>query len=288
MKSEFAEILENAIEQGKENAKNERKNIKNYTWKGPKVKLEDGSIEQLSVKLIDATEEQLNDFYKHCNTMLYNTDPKNLGRVPLLKSLQEVRDKCGVELFYRDSEVKKSTRFTIVNALNSAIANNNLSPIQVNYLTLGHLLTTQKEFNDLPINLVIDGGLDKLGRFDASHMTFNFLLRQGIWLATGEKKDCITLAKDDKIAKIKAALKLKPTANLELNPITGLSIAEMKIALDIRDRKYSEIPTEQLRLIREKLTFALEDDIKIHISQWENRKMQIEEVAELKGISLNA
>lgn len=288
MKSEFAEILENAIEQGKENAKNERKNIKNYTWKGPKVKLEDGSIEQLSVKLIDATEEQLNDFYKHCNTMLYNTDPKNLGRVPLLKSLQEVRDKCGVELFYRDSEVKKSTRFTIVNALNSAIANNNLSPIQVNYLTLGHLLTTQKEFNDLPINLVIDGGLDKLGRFDASHMTFNFLLRQGIWLATGEKKDCITLAKDDKIAKIKAALKLKPTANLELNPITGLSIAEMKIALDIRDRKYSEIPTEQLRLIREKLTFALEDDIKIHISQWENRKTQIEEVAELKGISLNA
>lgn len=288
MKSEFAEKLESALEQGKEHAKNERKNIKNYSWKGPKIRLEDGTVEQLSIKLIDATEDQLNDFYKHCNTMLYNTDPKCLGRVPLLKSMQEVRDKCGVELFYRDSEIKKSTRFTIVNALNFAIANNELSTIQVDYLILGDLLTTQKEFNDLPVNLVINGGLDKLGRFDASHMTFNFLLRQGIWLATGEKKDCITLAKEDKIAKIKATLKLKPTDNLELNPVTGLSIAEMKIALDIRDKKYSEIPTDQLRLIREKLTFALEDDITVHISQWQNRKDQILEVATLKGYVLHA
>lgn len=279
MNSEFADKLQSAIKQG-------RNNVKSYIWKGPKVKDDQGVVKQEVVSLMDATETQLKTFYKYCNTMLYNTNVKNIGRVPLLESIQDIRDRCGVELFYRDSEVKKSTRFVIVDSLRTVIKNNDLLQARVDNTVLGDLISTHKDYQNLPINLVIEGGLDKLGRFDSSHITFNFIIRQGVWLVKGEKKEYITLKKHEKLSKIKTLLKIRQDIPLELNPITGLSIAEMKIALTIGSKKYSDLTSEQLNLLRTKLLFALEDNIKLHISQWEGRKAQIQEVADIKGYDL--
>lgn len=279
MDSEFAEKLKDAITQG-------RNNVTSYIWKGPKVKDSEGIVSQTVVPLLEASEEQLQTFYEYCNTMLYNTNPKNLGRVPLLESIAEVRDRCGAELFYRDPEIRKDSKFVVVDTLRTKVKNEGLIQAEVKDTLLGNVLAVKSEFAKLPLNLIIEAGLDQLGRFDNSNLTFRFLIRQGIWLVKGEKKEYITLKKNEKLAKIKDTLKLKQDIMLNINPVTGLSISEMKTALTISSRKYSDMSTDQLQLLRTKLLYALEDNIKLHISQWEMRKEQILEVAEIKGFNI--
>ena len=45
-------------------AKSVNTNINNYVWRGPKKEV-NGKFEQEEIKLIDATPEQLNQFYRH-------------------------------------------------------------------------------------------------------------------------------------------------------------------------------------------------------------------------------
>ena len=59
--SVFGDKLESAINESA---------INNYVWKGAKEYV-NGEAIQNEIKLIDATEEQLNTFYDHCLSMLY-------------------------------------------------------------------------------------------------------------------------------------------------------------------------------------------------------------------------
>lgn len=261
-------------------------NIQNYIWKGPKVVKPSGEYEQEIIKLVDATDEQLVRFANHCKIMLYNTDKKNLGRVPLLESMEEARRKCGVELFFRESEQKKTSRFTVINALREMFTKSDIPKVMSDNMRLGAFINPGSDYESLPINMILDGGLDKLGRFDSSHITLNFILRQGVWLSDEEAKEYASLPTAKRLAKIKEEIRLKPDTKLNLNPYTGLTVSELKIALSLRSKKYSDLTTDQLHLLRYKLLFALEAQIILHIDQWKERLDKIEQVAEQRGIEL--
>lgn len=265
-------------------------NINNFVWKGAKELDKNGKFVQKEIPLSSATPEELKQFHKHSKTMLFNTDKRNLGRVTLLKEISDQRNRCGVELFYRDAKAKGTTAFAIVDALRSAINTAQLNQLEIEELQLGDLMTISSDFAALPAQLVIDGGLDKLGKFDRSHITLTFIIKQGIWLSDEEKKDFDQLtdkSAKEKISIIKDTLKIPVTVNLTFNPVTGLTIKEMRSILALRSRKYSEMSTEQLTTLRYKLLFALEDQVNLHISQWNERIRQIELVADSRDIKLN-
>ena len=44
-------------------------------------------------------------------------------------------------------------------------------------------------FEDLPIDLVLDASLDRLGAFNKKHITRTFILKQGVWLTPTEIKE---------------------------------------------------------------------------------------------------
>ena len=45
------------------------------------------------------------------------------------------------------------------------------------------------EFARLPIDVVLEGCLDKLGKFNKQHITLTFILKQGLWFTQQESKD---------------------------------------------------------------------------------------------------
>lgn len=283
MNTEFGDKLFAAIEES-------RNNVNNFVWKGQKVKDESGNFAQEEIRLVDASESDLKRFHAHCKTMLFNTDKKYPGRVNLLKEILDQRNRCGVELFYREADARRTTRFAIVDALKGAIAKAQPSPVELESLTIGDLMTVGSDYQNLPVQLIIDGGLDKLGRFDRTHITLTFIMKQGLWFTPQERKEFADLfvksdKKVDKATPIKAQLGLPKDIKLHFNP-SGLTYTELKSMLSLKNKKYSELNTEQIRTLRYKMLFALEDEVNFHISQWNVRIYQIEEVAKLKGISL--
>ena len=282
MSSEFGEKLARAIA--------DRENdINVFVWKGQKEVDTTGKFKQSEIRLVTATDEQLKQFHSHCKTMLFNEDRRKPGRITLLNEIADQRNRCGVELFYRDSRSKNATSFAIVDGLKSTIANTQLNQYEVESLKLGDIITISSDFSSLPVQLVIDGGLDKLGKFDRSHITLSFIARQGIWLSDEEKRELSQLPKPakERIQIIKDSLKIPSNILLSFNPVTGLSIKEMKSILSLKSKRYSEMSTEQLTTLRYKLLFALEDQVNIHIAQWNERMRQIELVAKARGLKLS-
>ena len=283
MASEFGQQLLEKIEES-------RTNVNNFEWKGPKVKNDKGEFKQEKFRLVDGSDEQLTNAYKHCKTMLFNDNKKVPGRVNLLKEIADQKDRCGVELFYRDAAANGTSKFPIVDALRSAITNRNLEAGEQESLIMGDLMITSGDYERLPIPLVIDGGLDKLGRFDRSHITLTFILKQGLWFSKDEQakfaeKFKPEFNKFDKLRVIKEELNLPEESRLYFNP-QGLTYTQLKSILSLRTKKYSELSIEQLKTLRYKLLFALEDEVNLHIEQWNERMYQIQTVAKLRNLEI--
>ena len=78
-------------------------------------------------------------------------------------------------------------------------------------------------------------------------------------------------------------LGLKSTNNLRISP-KGLSLAQMQSMVTLRGKKYSELTTLQLETLRNCILFSLENEVRFHIQQWENRERQIKLVLKSKGV----
>jgi hypothetical protein len=279
--TEFAEKLTTALD---------NHHARTYIWKGRKERLLNGETAQEVVNLMDASEEQLRRFYAHCNSMLYNPDHKSPGRRPLLVVIQNQRNQCGVELFLREEEAKGTTRYPIISTINKIIRDSGISQQELNQFTLGRILDVPQQYSDLPIKLVQDGCLQKLGKFDRSHITLTFILKQGLRLTPEEEKELTEY--DDKGNQIPFVDVVRQKQNigdhmkLKMNP-KGLTYTQLRAMLSLKPRNYSELTTEQLRTLRNRILFSLEDDVMFHINQWEERISQIMEVAELRDINLN-
>ena len=147
-----------------------------------------------------------------------------------------------------------------------------------------------KEFSRLSIDSVINGCLDTLGIIDTKHITFNFILNLGIYLTPEEMREFDEKDKDgktrSKLEVIKERLNIKPTVRLIVKP-SGLNYTELRAMLNLRPKKYSELTTDQLVTLRNKVLFRLEQEVDYHITSWEERIRQIKMVAESRGITLH-
>lgn len=264
--------------------------INSFVWKGQKKIDDNGTYQQDEKRMVDMSEEELKSAYAHCKTMLFNRDPHNPGRYFVLEIVSDQRDRCGAELFLRYAEQKGTSRITLISSINEFLNNNkeafaNITPTMD--------LAFQKlpdEFRDIPIELVLDGCLDRLGAFTKKHITRAFILRQGVWLTPLEAKDLVE--KDQfgnvmsKLDVIRERLNIKDVEKLSINS-KGLNFTELRAMLSLRpNKKYRELTTMQLETLRNKILFILEETVKKHIDDWQGRMLQLEKVAKYKNIKL--
>lgn len=269
--------------------------IKSFVWK--LARKADGTQEE--IRLVDATEEQLHRFYEHCKSMLYSNDKLNPGRYVLLDIISDQRRKCNVELFLRKLESgaicadnKPYLRFLYVQDLRTYL-NNHKSEFPSSELKDISIATVAgnlpREFERISIEEVLDGGLDQLGYFDNKHITFSFILNMGVYLTPAEMKEFDEKDKDgntrSKLEVIKERLNIKNTVRLTVKP-TGLNYSELRAMVTLKPKKYSELTTDQLTVLRNKVLFRLENEVMFHIDQWEERMRQLRLVAESRGIAL--
>lgn len=271
--------------------------IKSFVWK--LARKADGSQEE--VRLIDATPEQLNNFYKHCHSMLYSNDKANPGRYVLLKIIEEQRRKCNVELFLRKlesgsicSDGKPYPRHLYLQDIRSYMnmhkedfPTSELKEISISSISGG----LPREFGRISIDEVLNGCLDQLGYFDNKHITFSFILNMGVYLTPTEMREFDEKDENGNTRKkpdvIKERLGLKPNVTLTVKP-TGLNFSELRAMINLKAKKYSDLTTDQLTVLRNKVLFRLENEVMFHIEQWEERMRQIELVAKERNVTLNA
>lgn len=270
---------------------------KSFVWK--LARKADGTQEE--IRLLDVSEEQLNTFYKHCKSMLHSEDKLNPGRYVLLKIIEEQRRKCNVELFLRKlesgsicSDNKPYPRHLYIQDIRSYMnthkedfPSNELKEISISSISGG----LPREFGRISIDEVLNGCLDQLGYFDNKHITFSFILNMGVYLTPEEMKEFDVKDKDgntrSKLEVIKERLGIKPSVRLTVKP-TGLNFNELRAMVNLKSKKYSDLTTDQLTVLRNKVLFRLENEVMFHIEQWEERMRQIELVAKERGIMLDA
>ena len=280
---------------------NKESSIENFVWKGPKKEI-NGVRVQEEIKLIDATPEQLKQFYAHCQSMLYSEDKKNPGRKILLNIIKDQRQKCNAELYLRWLENKYLTnipeqrvvypRFLYVKDIREALELNIETIKKEDYSTTPITILTSgvpMEFRDVTINDVILGGVDLLGLFDRSHLSLSFITKMGVWLTDKEMNELLERDENGKarnrIEVIKERFNLRKDINLYPNE-HGLSYNELRAMLNLKTKKYSELTTDQLVVLRDKVLFRFEDEVRFHISQWEDIISKLKKVATIKNVDL--
>ena len=284
MGSKIAEALEK-----------KKSDVNSFVWKGRKIEV-NGQFVQEEKLLVDCTEQELNTFYSHCESMLTNKSEKDPGRYVLLDIIKDQRRRCNAELFLRwleDKDGINMPRFKFCEALNGFLATNKEVVDPKTYPINGVINSNQcpSEFADIPCDTIIDGCLDRLGRFNKQHLTLSFILKQGVWFTPQESKELALKDENgnirDRIEVIRENMKLPSSIQIHTNP-KGLSYTQLWAMVNLKSKKYSALTTDQLTLLRDRILFSLEEDVKRHIEQWETRKKQIIQVMKLKGFELPA
>lgn len=260
--------------------------ITTFIWKGHKVLDENGKYKQSETRLVDMSEAQLKTCYEHCKTMLFNKDVQNPGRYAVLSLIADQRNRCGAELFLRHVEqTSELSRFSLISSINEFLSKNREALKTIKPVMEIVFSNTPDEFKKIPIDLVVDGCLDRLGAFNKKHITRTFILKQGIWLTTSEARneDLIQYDSDgkliDKMLLIRERLNIKDVERLYPNS-KGLNYTQMRAMLNIKpNKKYVDLTTVQLETLRNKILFSLEETVRNHIAAWERRMEEIEMVA---------
>jgi hypothetical protein len=266
--------------------------INSFIWKGHKVLDETGKYKQSEKQLVAMSESELNGCYEHCKTMLYNKDTQNPGRYIVLETIADQKDRCGAELVLRYLDQEKGlSRFTLLNIINKFLETNKEALKNYKPLISDMFDGIPNEFTQIPLSLLIDGCLDRLGAFNKKHITRTFILKQGIWLTPAESKELTELTETgvmrDKLSIIKERLNIKEGIEKLYINSKGLNFTQMRAMLNLKpNKKYMDLTTVQLETLRNRILFDLEETVKNHIAAWERRMAEIEMVAEFKGFKL--
>ena len=263
--------------------------IQSFEWKGAKTIDENGKYKQNSQKLIDMTPSELRTCYDHCKTMLFNKDTQSPGRYLVLELIADQKNRCGAELFLRFMATQHSmSRFSLSSAISSFLSNNKAVFKDVKPLLKDMFSNLPNEYEKLPIGLILDGCLDRLGAFNKKHITRTFILKQGVWLTPTETKELLSNeeAGVDRLSVIREHLGIKDVERLHLNS-KGINYTQMRAMLNLKpNKKYADLTTDQLETLRNRILFNLEEEVKSHIISWEKRMEEIEMVADHNQIKL--
>lgn len=287
----FKEKLTEAI-----NAKTN--DVNSFVWKYPR----DEQGNQRAVRLVDVTEEELQGFYNHAMSMLYNTSTKNPGRYVVRQITRDQMDRCNAELFLRD--YRKGT-FTGGTPISQFIISRNIQDMinknkeqfpesKLKEIPIKELLPRiPSEYSNLSIDLVRACGLDQLGLINTAHISYKFITSLGVYITKEEVRELTEKSERNKYLSkenlIKETLGIKPDYPLSINP-RGLSYTELRSMIRLKNtpiKKYSGLTTDQLLTLRNKVLFRFEQKINHQIEQWEENIRQIKMVAESKGYTLD-
>lgn len=270
-----------------------------YIWKGPK----NAQGIQETIKLKDCTYEQLQKFYRHCMQMLNNTDSKNPGRRVLINIVQDQIQRCRAELLIR--YLRKEKEYTPTRCLEDLrnIRSQNkdiLTDENIKKYPIGNVMNGLPiEFNDVPFSLVMDACLDTLGSINLDHLTLSFIVKLGLYFTQQEmqqpanklspdgkyglyEKDLETGKAKNRLEVIRRELKLPATMTLRISS-TGLTYNEFRNMYYLKKDKYSNLTSDQLRLLSNKILYRFQDLCELQAKQWETKIAEINEVAASKG-----
>jgi hypothetical protein len=288
--SEFGDKLQEAL--------NKKVSVNDYIWKDKKE-----NDMQVEHKLIDFDERTLQEKFNLCEQMLYNKDSKHPGRLVLLDIVSDQILRCRAELLVRwIRSSHECTSTMLFESIRSLINNNKdqLSTESLKTTPIGEVMTgiDDLDYRKVPISLVQDACMDYLGTIDTTHLTFNFILRMGLWFTQQEMQTPVEegglYQKDPKTGKamnrleiVKTARRLKPEISLRIDP-TGLSYAEFKAMCDLHRDKYSNLTTSQLKLLSTKVLYRFQNQCEMQAKQWQDKIEEIKEVAEHNGYVLTS
>lgn len=285
--------LGNALQKALDAKKND---YSNYIWKGEKRKEGDKYV-QNSEKISEMTPERLKECWKHCEKMLNNNDPKHLGRYNVLEEVTEQINKCNTELllryfentYQRRENIIATKRFSLFLNLRELMSNNpEISDWSI--VPISHISENlPDEFKDVNISDVLDGCTDNLGTFEKKHLTMTFITKMGLWFTKAEENE-LKGESNSNIERLKVAKERLhlPTKLVLRFSEKGLSFHEMRAMLTLpKKQKYSDMTTEQLITLRNKVLLRLSREIDSHIFNWKRLQKQIEIVAKSKEINLN-
>lgn len=292
--------LKSAIAEKKKIEAEARNDINTFEWKGPKKEVA-GMRAQPVMKMVDMTPEQLKDAYQHCISMLFQDDKKNPGRYVLKKITEDQINKCTTELFLRylentylkDDNRKPYPRANFAKDIRHSLdLNKEQYPREVWNTTNINIFIDgmPAEFRDVTVQNAVDAASGGGGVFDRSHITLTFITKLGVNFTPQELQELAV--RDDKgimrdrFDIVKENLGLKKNIILYRNP-DGLTYHELRAMLNLRTKRYSDLTTDQLVVLKNKVLFRFTDELDYQINQWETRIKQLERVAnELHNFSL--
>ena len=114
-----------------------------------------------------------------------------------------------------------------------------------------------------------------------------FITKMGLWFTKQEESELKCSSNVERLKLAKERLHLAEKLVLRFSE-KGLSYHEMRAMLILpKKQKYSDMTTEQLLTLRNKILLRLSKEIDGHIFSWRRLQKQIETVARSKGIDLN-
>lgn len=280
-------------------------NINSYVWKDKRL-THNREEKQVEIRMVDMDEYQLQIIYTHCKEMLYNSDPKNPGRMIVVDQIAKQLECCRAELALRWFKTLQDsngnylyTNESLMSDLRSWTSSLN---IDENY-TLKDVIEVPSEYKNVKIGALQEACRDALGSFDHSKITHSFIYKMGLYLTQEELRaidndlkeaglnpDMYTLqAKIDNHIKVPLNI---TNVDININP-KGLTESEfrdmvnMKRLKGYRMCKYSSLTTSQLHTLVGKVLYSLEDRTKWQAKKWKEIMSQIEEVAKYKHFKLS-
>lgn len=271
--------------------------LNSYIWKEKKIS-KNRNEKQKEIKLVDMSEKELNKAYEHCKMMLYNNSNSNPGRMVVLDLISKQINDCGAELALRwfkslrnEKDEVIYTNSSLLIELRNYIASINYDPKYV--YKLQDFIQTPPDYKSVTLESVMKACLDSLGKFDQSHITYSFIYKLGIWFTSEELTELNNEAKGnslkEKLYIIKNWLHLDDSVEINLNP-SGLTLGQFTSMIHLKrngKNKYSELTTDQLITLRNKVLYSLEEVVLYHIKMWKDLMSKIEEVANYKQFKLN-
>ena len=273
--TEFGDALKNAMA-------NKTNDLNQYVWKG-----KDGK----EIRLLDMSPDELQKVYNHTTDMLYNTNKYTPGKLQVKKNIRILISHCNAELLKRyiihecNVDILKSP-IEIIQFIRDSKKANNLTDTDSVTTLFNHL---PKEFESITLDLLLSSCLDQLDIINRKMISDNFILSQGIWLTDSEKVDLTEYDSNGQIRPWMEVIKerlILPNIKLRVDP-KGFSYSEFRSLIHLSPLpKISSLPTDTLRLLRDKVFILLDADTDYHIAKWEEIKSNIEKVAEYKKITL--
>lgn len=244
-----------------------------------------------AVRFLDMSQEELQRCYNHTTDMLYRKTNYKFGKLEVRKNIKKMYDACNSELLHRyiqhelTVDVFKTNKdiLDFINRFKETNGVKNEDNITIMFSGL------PKEFETLTIGDLLKACLDICEPINRRLISNKFIMSLGIWLTEDEKRDLTEFDSNGKLRPWLQVMKERMFVDggyFRVCP-TGLSYSELRSLLNLEQRaKVSGIPSNTLRLIRDKILLLLDNDLEYHIKKWNTIKEQIEKVAEYKGYKL--